>query len=65
MSRPARSVTLLTVLMACGSSFTSDDEQAIRRVTDSAVKLANAGRWEEYARLYYADSATVLFFSGR
>jgi ketosteroid isomerase-like protein len=60
MSPPARSlIALLSVLMACTSSAASDEE-AIRRVTDAAVKLANVGRWDEYTRLYYADSALML-----
>lgn len=57
--------TILLVLLG-GLSFAAEpfsiaDEQAIRSVTEEAVRMANSGStWDAYTRFYYAENAVIL-----
>jgi ketosteroid isomerase-like protein len=56
------SVVLATACQPGAAGLSEQDKVAIRKTTEDALKLANVPKpdWAAYAKLYYAEDATVL-----
>lgn len=50
-------ITVLACQQQASTSFTPQDEAAIRAINDSATSYINAGAWDKWANLYTDDGA--------